>query len=200
MGSSPGFGSDACDLAPYSGSLSLRLRDSSPLTSPHASTRRLILQQARSRASSKKVVTSLSIALLLLVDVRFQVLFHSPLRGSFHLSLTVLCAIGHQGYLALGGGPPRFAQDSPCPTLLGTKVHRLSTHFAYGAITLSGWPSQTIRLCVHHLRESRGFPRPYPSTPVWQRPRASTPHRFRLLPFRSPLLRESNFSFFSSGY
>jgi hypothetical protein len=30
------------------------------------------------------------IALPLLVDVRFQVLFHSPSRGSFHLSLAVL--------------------------------------------------------------------------------------------------------------
>jgi hypothetical protein len=31
-----------------------------------------------------------AIALSLLVGVRFQVLFHSPHRGSFHLSLTVL--------------------------------------------------------------------------------------------------------------
>jgi hypothetical protein len=30
------------------------------------------------------------IALPLLVDIRFQVLFHSPQRGAFHLSLTVL--------------------------------------------------------------------------------------------------------------
>ena len=31
-----------------------------------------------------------AIALPLLVDMRFQVLFHSPRRGSFHLSLAVL--------------------------------------------------------------------------------------------------------------
>ena len=30
------------------------------------------------------------IALWLIVSIRFQVLFHSPLRGAFHLSLTVL--------------------------------------------------------------------------------------------------------------
>jgi hypothetical protein len=30
------------------------------------------------------------IALRLLVGIRFQVLFHSPRRGAFHLSLTVL--------------------------------------------------------------------------------------------------------------
>src|SRR4029078_2341204 len=33
---------------------------------------------------------STGIALPLLVGIRFQVLFHSPHRGSFHLSLTVL--------------------------------------------------------------------------------------------------------------
>lgn len=32
-----------------------------------------------------------------------------PSRGSFHLSLTVLCAIGHWEYLALPGGPGRFS-------------------------------------------------------------------------------------------
>ena len=31
-----------------------------------------------------------AIVLPLLVDARFQVLFHSPNRGAFHLSLTVL--------------------------------------------------------------------------------------------------------------
>ncbi len=31
-----------------------------------------------------------NIVLPLLVNIRFQVLFHSPSRGSFHLSLTVL--------------------------------------------------------------------------------------------------------------
>lgn len=30
-------------------------------------------------------------------------------RGSFHLSLTVLCAIGHWEYLALRGGPRGFS-------------------------------------------------------------------------------------------
>lgn len=39
--------------------------------------------------------------LLPFVSTRFQVLFHSLTQGSFHLSLTVLCAIGQQEYLAL---------------------------------------------------------------------------------------------------
>src|SRR3990167_3542493 len=37
----------------------------------------------------------MSIVLPPLVGKWFQILFHSPHRGSFHLSLTVLCAIGH---------------------------------------------------------------------------------------------------------
>ena len=39
-----------------------------------------------------------------------------------------------------------------------------------------------------------------PTTPLWQRRKALTPHRFGLIPFRSPLLRDSLFDFSSSGY
>ena len=38
----------------------------------------------------------------LLVGMWFQVLFHSPRRGTFHLSLTVLYAIGCQRVFSLG--------------------------------------------------------------------------------------------------
>ena len=41
-----------------------------------------------------------------------------PSRGSFHLSLTVLCAIGRHPSLALEGGPPCFPPDSSCPAVL----------------------------------------------------------------------------------
>ena len=44
MDRSYGFGSATCDLTPYSDSVSLRLRTFTPLTSPRATTRRLILQ------------------------------------------------------------------------------------------------------------------------------------------------------------
>ena len=43
---------------------------------------------------------------------------HSPRRGSFHRSLTVLFAIGHCVYLALGSGLPSFRPDCACPALL----------------------------------------------------------------------------------
>ena len=46
-----------------------------------------------------------------LVSTRFQVLFHSPVRGSFHLSLTVLDALSvTQEYLALPDGAGKFPQ------------------------------------------------------------------------------------------
>ena len=44
MDRSCGFGSTPCDCSPYSDSVSLRLRTSQFLTSPHNVTRRLIFQ------------------------------------------------------------------------------------------------------------------------------------------------------------
>ena len=41
-----------------------------------------------------------------LVGNWFQVLFHSPVRGAFHLSLTVLCAIGLSRVFSLTGWSP----------------------------------------------------------------------------------------------
>ena len=54
-----------------------------------------------------------------LVGVRFQGLFHSSFRGSFHLSLTVL--VHYRSlilYLALPDGPGWFTQNSSCSALL----------------------------------------------------------------------------------
>ena len=103
-----GFGSAARDLSPVSDSLSLRLRDSHPLASPRTATRRFILQKTRRNARAPRH----------LGGPWFQVLFHSPRRGSFHLSLTVLCAIGSRSYSALDRGRPGFGQGSSCPALL----------------------------------------------------------------------------------
>ena len=65
--------------------------------------------------------------------------------------------------------------------------------FAYGAFTLYGWPSQTIRLPSTFVtpRGVRSLLQVRPATPDGQRLRALTPIRFGLIPFRSPLLRES---------
>ena len=81
MRRSLGFASAPNDYTPSSGSLSLRLTLLSSLTSPVTATRRFIMQKAR-RHSKKELRP--------LVGVWFQGLFHSPRRGAFHLSLTVL--------------------------------------------------------------------------------------------------------------
>ena len=80
-GRSQSFASTPTDYAPYSDSLSLRLRVSIHLTLPVTVTRRLIMQKARRHWISQ---------LRPLVSVWFQVLFHPPIRSTFHLSFTVL--------------------------------------------------------------------------------------------------------------
>ena len=76
-----------------------------------------------------------------LAGARFQGLFHSAVRGAFHLSLTVLCAIGLPGVLSLGGWCRRIRTGllRPRPTQ-GTGS--VGPHFAYGAVTRSGPPFQ----------------------------------------------------------
>ena len=80
-----------------------------------------------------------------LVSVRFQVLFHSPNRGSFHLSLALLCTIGHRGVLSLTGWSPwihaRFHETGAT-----RDCYRTLRPFAYEAVTRYGAPFQTLRL------------------------------------------------------
>ena len=95
MGRSPGFAS----LAPDNRPVQTRFRWGSPpegVNRPDTKTRRIIMQKARGQAAPKRV------ALPPLVGTGFQILFHSPSRGSFHLSLTVLCAIGDMLVFSLG--------------------------------------------------------------------------------------------------
>ena len=77
--------------------------------------------------------------LRLLVSVRFQVLFHSPSRSTFHLSLTGTSALSvTREYLALEGGPSSFPQDFTCPVVLGNTIEEVDCHFAYRTITFCG--------------------------------------------------------------
>ena len=79
-GRSLGFASATADYTPSSDSLSLRIRVSSHLTLPAKATRRFIMQKARRHPKGLRP----------LVGAWFQGLFHSPVRGAFHLSFTVL--------------------------------------------------------------------------------------------------------------
>lgn len=66
-----------------------------------------------------------------------------PSRGSFHLSLTVLCAIGPYQCFALEGGPPCFPPGFSCLVVLWILLRHLL--YTYRALTVSGSLSQGIR-------------------------------------------------------
>ena len=133
MDRSLGFGSMPCNSTPSSDSVSLRLRDSYPLTLLHVMTRRLILQKARRHPEGLRP----------LVGPWFQVLFHSPPGVLFTFPSRYYALSVAAEYLALEGGPPRFRQDSTCPAVLRYPLHE-DSDLTYGAFTLSRRPSQTV--------------------------------------------------------
>ena len=111
------------------------------LTSHYIVTRRPVLQKVRrhtfNRATSAckhRVSGSLSL----------------PSRGAFHLSLTVLCAIGPYWYFALEGGPPCFPQGFSCLVVLWIPSHacRISNT---GLSPSSAVRSSTLLLSHLHL-------------------------------------------------
>ena len=101
MGRSLGFASAAgYSKTPYSDSLSLRVRASSRLASQPTATRRFIMQKARRHRNKNRLRP--------LVGAWFQGLFHSPARGAFHLSLTVLVHYRSPLVFSLGGWSRRI--------------------------------------------------------------------------------------------
>jgi hypothetical protein len=65
--------------------------------------------------------------------------------------------------------------------------------FVYRVVTFCDGPFHGLRLGADFVTP-RTFPKQVhvgPTTPTWQRLRAITPRRFRLIPVRSPLLGES---------
>ena len=100
---------------------------------------------SNSPARSTKSTRSLSLPLL--VNIGFQVLFHSPPGGAFHLSLTVLYAIGHQVVFSLGGWTPLL----PTGLLVscGTPDSRPITLISLtGLLPSSAALSNALQLCV----------------------------------------------------
>ena len=177
MGSSPGFGSTAPDFRP----IRTRFRfgsASTGLTSPGTVTPRLINQKAHRHP----------LGLRLLVGTQFQVSF-TPLPGCFSpFPHGTGCAIGRQVVFSLGGWSPLIHAGFLESRATRDHSHSYALRFAYGALTLSGQPSQTVRL---HNASERAQPScvPRPQPHGW----------FRLLPFRSPLLRESRLISFPPG-
>ena len=60
--------------------------------------------------------------LRLLVSSRFQVLFHSPVRGTFHLSLTVLVLYRSLNVFSLGKWSPQLHAVLACTALLRCQI------------------------------------------------------------------------------
>ena len=82
------------------------------LTLLHHVTRRPILQKVRYRTGIASAV------LYLLVNIRFQVLFHSPPGVLFTVPSQYYSLSVTRSYLGLGDGPPAFTPDFSCPVLL----------------------------------------------------------------------------------
>ena len=95
-------------------------------------------------------------------------------------------------YLALRGGPRRFTRAFPDPVLLGNTIGR-SFAFVYGAVTLCGAPFQSASTSNRFCNSLKRLPsfQMGPTTPSQHRRQAVPLRRFGLIPFRSPLLRES---------
>jgi hypothetical protein len=79
----------------------------------------------------------------LLVGTRFQALFHSPSRGSFHLSLTVLVHYRLPGVFSLRRWSSQIRTGFLVPRATWGQ-HGSPVLFAYEAITLYGRPFQVI--------------------------------------------------------
>ena len=94
------------------------------------------MQKVRSRAYK---------ALLLLVDIWFQVLFHSPLGVLFTFPSRYLSSIGHLLVFRLGGWSPQV--PSGFHVSVGTQdTSRAENFFEYGAITLCRQIFQSVLL------------------------------------------------------
>ena len=113
MDSSPGFGSTASNLSPYSDSLSLRLR----LFRLNLATDRNSLAHSPIGTPSPGRGNPAS-GSDCLVSIRFQDLFHSPIRGPFHLSLTVLVHYRSPKVFSLGEWSPQLLTGFACPVIL----------------------------------------------------------------------------------
>ena len=76
------------------------------------------------------------------VSTRFQILFHSPRRGSFHLSITVLVRYRSSHVFSLGGWSPRLPAGLACPAVL---IVLPVIGFVYRVLTFSDRLSQAVR-------------------------------------------------------
>ena len=120
MGSSPGFVSNTSDWQPSVACALFRLAFATApsgceLTWPLRLTRWLILQKARRHTFTMQAS---HIVLRPVVSIRFQVLFHSPHRGTFHLSFTLLVHYRLSNVFSLGKWASQLPSGLACPAVL----------------------------------------------------------------------------------
>ena len=115
----------------------------------------------------------------MIVGRRFQVLFHSAHRGSFHLSLTVLVHYRSSRVFSLGRWTSQLPTGLACPVVLRNTGQSLPV-FAYGTVTLCGLPFQ-------YSSANRQICNSYAGS---YNPATHNAWRFGLFRVRSPLLAE----------
>ena len=115
-----------------------------------------------------------------------------PSRGSFHLSLTVLCAIGSCRVFSLGGWSPQLPTGFLVSRRTQARRQAGATGFGYGAFTRSGGPSQALRLPIAFV--TGRSPRRRPTTPRGSLCAVWAP------PVSLAATQGISFDFFSCGY
>ena len=126
MGSSPGFVSNPSDSLALLRLAFATAPSVSDLTLPLRLTRWLILQKARRHTLTTRKP---SIVLRPVVSIRFQVLFHSPHRGTFHLSFTVLVHYRLSNVFSLGRWASQLPTGLACPAVLRSITRVFSISF-----------------------------------------------------------------------
>jgi hypothetical protein len=137
MTRSPGFGSTACDYAPLSDSVSLRL----PYTVKLATNSKSLTHYTKGTQSPRRAPTACTHTVSGSISLPSPGFFSPFPHGTGSLSVG-------QEYLALEDGPPMFRQGFTCPALL--TFHRYGP-FAYRAVTFYGQPFQVILLKPYRL-------------------------------------------------
>ena len=135
----------------------------------------LNLAGARNSLAHSSIGTP-SLALRLLVDIRFQVLFHSAPAVLFTFPSRYYALSVVPSYFALDGGPPCFPQGFTCLVVLWIPACWVRFRLPEFHRLCSAFPDCSAIL---------------PSLDAGPQPRSSEDVRFGLFPVRSPLLRES---------
>lgn len=117
--------------------------------------------------------------------------FHPPSGALFRFPSPYWCAIGLDKYLALEAAGsllpityPSYGTRAKKPSSSRPSPKGLSPSLADHSRSLRVSPDRRERFCLNTTSQAC-LPRPF---------------RFGLIPFHSPLLRESRFDFFSSAY